>query len=98
MSALPYALPQTAGDGIRTRKIHLHSRGDPFTIRVLQHVIIKDLNFFIISLINNMDQNQINITVAEFMRYLQDLKIEERLKKLENNQKKIIEILKKINL
>ena len=45
-----------------------------------------------------MDQNQINITVAEFMRYLQDLKIEERLKKLENNQKKIIEILKKINL
>ena len=45
-----------------------------------------------------MDQNQINITVAEFMRYLQDLKLEERLKKLENNQKKIIEILKKINL
>ena len=44
-----------------------------------------------------MTQKEINITVAEFMKYLQSLKIEERLKKLENNQKKIINILKKKN-
>ena len=41
-----------------------------------------------------MTQKEINITVTEFMKYLQSLKIEERLKKLENNQKKIIKILK----
>ena len=43
-----------------------------------------------------MTQQDINIKITEFMKYLQDLKIEKRLKKLEINQNKIIEILKKL--
>ena len=42
-----------------------------------------------------MTQRDINIKITEFMKYLQDLNIEKRLKKMEKNQNLIIEYLKK---